>query len=141
MSKGKHRPIRPSSNLPKNPTPTSSISEEISVTWKYADVGSGFCLSGCEAQEIKSALNAIRRITSMTWVMLMQSGGKQNKTGLHATKYEDGDLKHVTRPQAISKDLPMIGVRASGKFRIFGVRQDMRYHILWFDRNHDLCPA
>jgi len=87
-------------------------------------------------------LAALRKLTSTTWNAAFQQGGKgPNKTGLAPTPYKDHDLKHVKRPAEISADLGIIGIRASQKYRIFGVRSRDVYFVLWFDRNHEIVKA
>jgi hypothetical protein len=81
-------------------------------------------------------------MTTTTWVDVMRSGGKPGKkTGLGFTPYRDSQLNHVRRPEALSPDVQISGVRAGQKPRVFGAYKDHVYYVLWFDRNHKIVPG
>ncbi len=80
-------------------------------------------------------------LSQMTWDQVRaQSGKPGNKVGLAYTTYED-HLLNVARPAHVSSELRIAGLRASGKLRVFGVTVEQVFHILWFDRNHEVVDG
>jgi hypothetical protein len=143
MGKGKHRP-RPGERPPaedarKNP-PEHPLHVPIKVSFRYYEPGERYCLSGCERDEVRAFMDSLRVLTTMTWVQVRSQGGKPgNKTGLAYTTYED-HLVRAERPN-ISPELRIAGIRAGGKMRIYGVAIENVFHILWFDRNHEIVEG
>jgi hypothetical protein len=129
--------------LPDRPRPTAVKDEtQIVVSFRHTEIGGAFCLSRCTKDEIRHIINTLRLLTSQTWVEVMRQGGKPGKkTGLGPTPYPDSALRSVSRPQGISPDLQIIGIRASEKSRVFGARHEHTYFVLWFDPNHHIVPA
>ncbi len=80
-------------------------------------------------------------LSQMTWEQLRSQGGRPgNKVGLAYTVYDDHFL-NVSRPAQVSPDLKIAGVRASSKMRIFGVSIEQVFHVIWFDRNHEVVSG
>ena len=48
--------------------------------------------------------------------------------------------KHPTLPNNIPEDARLSEMRIDQKKRIFGFRVQSVYYIIWFDRNHSVCP-
>jgi hypothetical protein len=124
---------------------TQEISKEhakIRLSFEFCDAGEGFCLSLCEKDDVKHAVDCFRKLTTMTWMQAIGTGTNTGgmKTGLHCTVYKDGDLKY-SRPSMVSRDTPIIGLRAGSKHRIFGVRIGEHFYPFWFDPNHVVCPV
>jgi hypothetical protein len=130
----KGRIILPQNGRASPPIPV--IKTPVSLSYMYVTPGHDFCLSDCERSEIKDVMDCLRQLTTMTWLEVRNSANG----GLNFTEYADGSLHKVTRPSKISKELPISGIRASDKFRVFGVYQGHIYYVLWFDRNHEIVP-
>ena len=43
-------------------------------------------------------------------------------------------------PENIPEDAKLSEMRIDEKKRIFGFRVDSVYYIIWFDRDHSVCP-
>jgi len=98
-------------------------------------------LSEHTRDEVRGVIDCLRQITTMTWMEVLQTAGRPgNKDGLAYTPYDDGDLHHVTRPQGLSRDIRISGIRAAEKGRVFGAYKDHIYYLLWFDRGHQIAP-
>jgi hypothetical protein len=122
--------------------PTKPIEFPVSVSFRYCRPGEKYCLSGHGRDEVKAAMNCLRKLTTLAWRDVLAQGGRGgNKTGLGHTIYGDHQLKHVSRPAALSQEVKISALRASQKSRIFGAYRNQVYYLLWFDRNHEIVPA
>jgi hypothetical protein len=100
-----------SGQLPSRPEPIakSPLSRMVRVSFEYTAVGSGHCLSGHEKNESQAALRCLQKMTSMTWIDVLQTAGdKKRPTGLHWTPYPDSALKSVRRPETLSRDVKLV---------------------------------
>ena len=114
----------------------------VSVSFRHAVCGGDFCLSSSTPDEVRGVIDCLRQLTTMTWYDVLRSGGKGGgKAGLGYEAYSDSALKRASRPDFLSKELKISGIRASQKYRVFGFYHDHIFHILWFDRNHDIVPV
>src|SRR5258708_2716579 len=142
MSK-KNKNIRPSMQLPRSSgeaKPQPSLMERpLTVSFKHCEAGARYCLSHCQADEVRAAIDCLRKLGILTHRQVIQQGGKE-KTGLAYTPYSDAALKGVQNPK-ISPDVRVAGVRATQKMRIFGCVLDHIFFVLWFDRNHEIVPT
>jgi hypothetical protein len=85
---------------------------------------------------IDDILPSLRNFESMSWIEIMQAGShsiscdklcKEAKDRLEARSLDDND--------------EVFSLRLSGKKRIFGIRQNQYLQILWWDPEHEVCPA
>lgn len=126
-------------NIPPPPPPTNV---KVNLSFTYYEPGEAYCLSLCTRDTIRHYKDCVRKMTTMTWNELLQTGGKgKNKTGLAWTVYADDALKRVSRPSNIPKDVDICAVRASEKSRLFGFRQQATFYVLWYDRDHEIVPV
>jgi hypothetical protein len=139
------RKIRSGKNLPDKPPKPQAVNPlhtPITLSYKFVDVGGDFCLSQSEQDEVRGVSDCLRKMTTLTWQQVLQQGGKgPNKTGLAYTTYKDIDLRGVTRHAQLSPDIPIAGVRASEKSRVFGAYINHVWYVLWFDPKHSIVPV
>jgi hypothetical protein len=145
MSKKKHKRIEPSMKLPSSSNEmkpkVDQIHLPVTVSFRHCTTGHRHCLSHCETEEVKMAVECLKKLNTLTWIQVLQQGGKgENKTGLGYTTYEDHDLKGVQNPH-ISPDVKVSGIRATQKFRIFGCYLNHIFFVSWFDPKHEIVPA
>jgi hypothetical protein len=111
----------------------------VTVSFQFVEPGGTYCLSRCTSDEVREAMDCLRQLTTLSWQQVLNTGGKgMNKAGLGCTRYPDSALQGVSRPATVGQDPPLFGVRASQRFRIFGVLRNHIYFVLWFDRNHEI---
>jgi hypothetical protein len=121
--------------------PVLPLHVPIKLSFDLYKPGDTFCLSHCERDEVRIFMDCLRMLSQMTWVQVWAQGGKPgNKVGLAHTFYDDSSL-NVGRPANVSPELKIVGLRASGKYRIFGVTIEQVFHVIWFDRNHDVVDG
>ncbi len=147
MSKKNHKYAEKLKSDWKTPSPApAEISAgdhaKVRISFEYYQTGSDLCLSACSRDDVKIALDCLRRLTGMPWIQVLQTATKDRsqKTGLHWTSYDDTALK-VKRPAEIGSDHTICGIRAGGKFRIFGFRMGPAFHVVWFDPEHKVCAG
>ena len=121
--------------------PINPLHVPIKLSFDLYRPGEAFCLSLCDRDEVRVFTDCLRMLSQMTWAQTWAQGGKPgNKAGLAYTTYDDNSL-NVARPAHVSPELKIGGIRAGGKHRIFGVMIEQAFHILWFDRNHEVVDG
>lgn len=124
-------PVRPDElrQVPARVAPRSAT-----VSFVHTQINKRLYLSTCSTDEIKAALGALRKLSSLTWEEIFQTGRKgANKTGLNCEKIPR--LK-IPRPAEVSEDVTILSIRASERFRILGYRDSDAFRVLWFDPLH-----
>ena len=145
MAKGKGKTPRPGVKMPPDDSrrnPPKPIHEKVRVSFEYYEDGTDYCLSRCNAEQIRTFLRCLRKLTERTWQQLREGTSKDpaKKTGLNPTLYAKSDLKTVPWPARLSEDVAIIGVRATDRRRVFGASVDQVFSILWFDEGHEIVP-
>ena len=144
MAHRKKKRIRPQETATPAVTslPPPDFQSPIRLSFRHVTAGRNYCLSLCTQGEVRDAVDCLRMLTTMPWIEVLKSGGKgKNKAGLGYTPYPDSCLRKVTRPKGLSDEVKIAGVRMQQKGRIFGYYMKHVFHLLWFDRNHDIVPA
>jgi hypothetical protein len=140
-------PIYPSHPLAtdsRETPPLPTLRRPVRLSFEYAaKTGAEFCLCHMKKDELKDVADCLRQLTTMPWQDVWRSGGKPGtKTGLGYTVYDDGDLRHVTRPQRLDPAIRIFGVRLSRRGMVFGAYTKEHWvYILWFDREHKIVPG
>lgn len=127
--------IKPSKPLAASPTkPSSAQPPRIVVSFRHYPRSNAMCLSDCQNAEIREYMNALRILCDMDWITACRHGGLRPKP------IADTSLHKVVRPQTLDQNIPIFEFRATQTARCFGGKQDFTFFVLWFDRNHDICP-
>jgi hypothetical protein len=132
--------IEPSQHLDvssTSPKPLKPVHTPLTVSFVHVKAGEDHCLSHCEKTEVKAVMNSLRLLTTMSWLEVMNTGGKPygGKVGLGYTSYPD--LTY----EGLSKDCQIAGIRASNESRVFGFHFDHVFYVLWFDPHHKIVPS
>jgi hypothetical protein len=108
----------------------------------YYDAGNQYCLCHLSEEQIKLFLSCLQKLTQRTWQQLIEGSSKNpaNGTGLNATLYHRSALSNPDFwPGILGPDVEsVVGVRASDRSRVFGVRIGQVYYVLWFDEGHSV---
>lgn len=140
MKKPKKGPkylIPPPSPL-ESPNPQQKpIHRPVSISFQFHSEGDRYCLSNCGKEEIRAYLKSMRLLTTMSWMDVIDTGGKPygGKTSLGYTKYDDLKFEEV------SQDVEISGLRAGQRMRFFGYHIGTIYYIVRFDPKHQIVPA
>lgn len=114
--------------------PVDANRHPVLISFRYCQVGSDLCLSRCTRSETVQYLSLIKRLEQLTWNQAGQSDG----TRLH--RCDPTGLKQPL-PQEVSPDLTMYYARANQSLRLFGVRSERTFFVVWFDREHRVYPG
>lgn len=128
----------------KIPNPTlfvdakgSTDNENPSFRFKYVDK-SRWCLSDWQSKELDDLIQALKKIENYTWEQIRRQGSK-TKGGSVGTGYKIIN-NPPPLPADISEDVTFSEMRVCQRKRIFGFRSGSIYYIVWFDRDHSVCP-
>jgi len=90
-----------------------------------------FQLDELTRQELKQLIDQLRMFSKMTWGEVRKVKGFQPVNPSTFSK---------SLPTHLSPDIKIFECRVTGKIRLFGHRIRNAYHIIWFDRNHEVYP-
>ncbi len=129
------------SRIPEQATqlnrPSSPDDERPSFRFTYADKNR-WVLSDWSPSEINDLIEGLKKIEQYTWAQIRCHGSKKPGESV-GTGYKLID-NHPDFPDNIPEDTRLSEMRIDQKKRIFGFRVQSVYYIIWFDRNHSVCP-
>lgn len=120
-----------------NPTDPAG---KVVVQFGRFDVGSEWCLSQVESEELRTVLQRIGAIETMT---VREAFNNQDEPG---KDYSVADLPtKAARERLIHlkyDDEDQISrLRVSGTGRLYGFRRNERFYALWWDPQHNIWPS
>ena len=116
--------------------PVNTDNDKPSFRFTYADKNR-WTLSDWTPTEIKDLIEGLKKIEKYTWGQI-KSHGSKNRGQSVGTGY-----KLISDPPALPLELQkkdITEMRIDRKKRIFGFRENSVYYIIWFDRDHSVCP-
>ena len=143
-SKGKGKKIPRWKEEPspqKEPTLTSFDSESCCPSWRVASMDRDGPF-GWNSVSCKTFLSDIwpklRGYEAMTWKQI-HAAPKKN----HSTKVSSLSKKARDRLAEIEQDdlTTLFRFRLTGKQRLWGIKRDIYFDILWWDPKHEVCPS
>lgn len=113
--------------------------DHVNPSFRFAHVdGNRWCLSEWEASEIKDLMRSLKKIEGYSWLQIKSQGSKSRGgsvgCGFKIIK------QHPSLPSSVSDDVVISEMRVCEKKRIFGFRLGSVYYVIWFDRDHSVCP-
>ena len=115
----------------------STDEEHPSFRFTYADKNR-WLLSDWTSSEINDLIAGLQKIEKYTWAQIKGHGSKKRGESV-GTGYKLIS-SHPPMPDNIPEDAKLSEMRIDEKKRIFGFRIDSVYYIIWFDRDHSVCP-
>jgi hypothetical protein len=82
-----------------------------------------------QKQELKALIKCLKKMEKLVWSHIRRD------TGLRMTK-----LKNVKPPCYLSPDIELYEIRVTQEQRIHGYLMDNIFYLVWFDRDHSVCP-
>lgn len=142
MAKNKvPKPRQDALEMGKIPTPlttsTSTNDEKPSFRFTHVD-DNKWCLSVWKATELKDLTAALKKIEKHTWAQIQSQGSKTRGESVGSGYKIITDPPKL--PASVSEDVTLTEMRICKEKRIFGFRIDAIYYIVWFDRDHSVCP-
>lgn len=99
-------------------------------SFRHAD-NNRYLLSEWQEDELKSLIETFKKMESLKWSEINKHKGLNCKP-------VDPDVLPAELPEMVSPDVTILQIRVSKKARIFGYRIKNVFHLIWFDRNHDV---
>lgn len=133
MSKKKQipNPRREAGRIPESVTVIKDKLKSGYPVLSFKHVSDNHCLlSDWISTEIKELISTFKMLEEVPW-------NKLHSTGLRL-KAIDSFSKPL--PPYISPDETIYEIRVCQKKRVFGYRTDDIFRVIWFDRNHEICP-
>jgi hypothetical protein len=104
--------------------------------FRIVDLGGPWCWSALGGEELHAVLQRLKEVESMTWQAIAG-------TGSHAI--DVSSLAKAARDRLVEiqqDDVDQVySLRCTGRRRIFGIREGGVLRILWWDPEHQVCPA
>lgn len=91
----------------------------------------------------KVLLESLKVRESTTWATLLtQTGGKRRGTNSHHIPMHElvKEAQDRATELGIVED-ELLSLRLDGTHRVFGIFEEGVLNVIWFDRNHEICPA
>jgi hypothetical protein len=116
----------------KGKNPKSNQYEESTGRVAFSKVCSKYCLL-CDwtKQELKLLIKFFKKLESMWWKDIKLDGG---------FRYETIQYAAIPRPTSLPPDATLKSLRVNECHRLYGYRAQDTFNIIWFDRNHIVCP-
>jgi hypothetical protein len=89
------------------------------------------CLSDWQGQELKLLIDSFKKVEKLTWQEIFVDQG---------LKWERNKNIAIPLPNQLPKDTKLCSFRVNQKMRIYGYRAQELFYIVWFDKNHIVCP-
>jgi hypothetical protein len=104
--------------------------------FRIVDLGGPWCWSALGGDALREVLQRMRELESMTWLAIAD-------TGSHAIDVAGLCKRARDRLMEIQQDDvdQVYSLRVTGRRRIFGIRDGGVLRILWWDPEHEVCPA
>jgi len=125
--------------------PPSQQHTKVVVSFEYYEAGEQYCLCHLNQDQIRLFLSCLQKLTQRTWQQLFEGSSKNSadKAGLNCTRYQRSTLSNPSMwPDRLGQDIEhVLGVRASSRSRLYGVRVSQVFHVLWFDEDHSIVKV
>ena len=100
------------------------------VAFYYA-CGKNCQLSDWHNTELKELIRCFKKIENLTWNDIKTHNG---------LNYEPISSLAIEPPANIPPDASFSSLRVSKESRLYGFRLEDTFYIIWFDKNHIVCP-
>src|SRR6266496_3343135 len=145
---------KPDGYFDKNPAWRFSLADVEHPKWSVLDShedivydpndSSGTAILHTFSKSIDGALmELLKARESTTWgVLLTQTGGRTKGTNSHHILMKN--LIRDAQKRAAELDIveyQLLSLRLDGTHRVFGILEEGVLNIIWFDRDHEICPS
>jgi hypothetical protein len=108
-----------------------------SFRFAYADENR-WRLSDWQPDEILDLVRNLKKIEKHTWSQIKGQGSRHRGDTVGCGYKIINNLPSL--PEGVSEDHKISEMRICQRKRIFGFRMNSIYYIVWFDRDHSICP-
>ena len=127
----------PASAVTKSTLSQSTDTDYPSFRFTYADKNR-WTLSDWTAADINDLIAGFRKIEQYNWAQIKSHGSKKQGESV-GTGYKLIS-HHPVLPENLPEDAKLSEIRLDKEKRLFGFRIRSVYYIVWFDRDHSVCP-
>lgn len=96
------------------------------------------CFSEWDKMDMNCFWNFNRDIHAYTWQQVLNTSGKDNKTGLAYTEIPKNKYPNPEFKNTLSDDVTLFELRLSKKIRVHGFRHKSIFYLCWLDKNHNI---
>lgn len=90
-------------------------------------------LSSWQSRELDELIGYFKLVEKLLWKeIIMESNGLD---------YEEHHYIALPKPHSLPPDTSLHSMRVTQRMRVFGYRTQDFFNIIWFDRNHIVCPV
>jgi len=112
--------------------PDRGSSDHMNPVFSFSDTcHNHFPLESWQGSELKHLIDKLRDMSKRPWAEI-----RRNKGFIIV----DQRTFSTKLPDHLSEDLTIYEFRVSQRARVFGHRIHNSFHIIWFDRNHEVYP-
>lgn len=98
----------------------------------FSSVSHNKCpISSWQGDELILLIDAFKKFESEKWKDIFTDPG---------LKWERNSHIAFKLPRDLPEDIKLYSFRVSSKMRLYGYRAQEFFYIIWFDRNHEVCP-
>ena len=98
----------------------------------------------CGVGSLDGMILYLRQLETMKWKeILMSNSGRSNNTRNHAIKVSSiiNDAQKRLRELNLDDRDELYSIAISNTERVWGILDEGIFSIVWFDRNHEICPS
>jgi hypothetical protein len=123
-----------SSKITPRATKEPSINyNECCGRFAFLNVCNRHCLlSEWRGGELDDLISCFKKVESSLWKNILKDDG---------LNYEKHHHIAFPLPSNFPPDAALDSIRVTQKMRLYGYRVDNVFYIIWFDREHSVCPA
>jgi hypothetical protein len=131
----------PKINKPKKQNQSKISSQATEKTINYNDQHGKFAfssvcnrhcqLSEWQRNELDELIGYFKKVEQSIWKNILKDDG---------FNYESHNLIDLPVPETLPPDASLDSMRVTQKMRIYGYRTQDIFNIIWFDREHKVCP-
>lgn len=89
-------------------------------------------LSDWQKIELSELIGFFKKLELQTWKDIFKDDG---------LNYESHSWIALPRPRALPPDASLDSMRVTQRMRLYGYRTQNFFNIIWFDREHKVCPT
>lgn len=98
----------------------------------FSSVCNKKCLiSDWQKDELGILIDTFKKIESIEWKEIFNDSGLNWERNSHIA---------LKLPKNFPPDAKLHSIRVNGKMRLYGYRAQEFFYIVWFDKNHEVCP-
>lgn len=135
MSKKAKKVVKNNPKITKVPKNALSIQNDIDYfklnpVFKFSNIDHNkWTLYDWNSSEIRDLMDTFRKMEQSTWYDVLKHPGLNLKK-----------IEYINYPAHISPDESIYEIRVCKVKRIFGFIDKNIFNLIWFDRNHSVCP-